>query len=106
MINYEKHSFNVEEVEKTRKFLKIKSAFGYPCTIAAGPFAKMKYSFESHGSSIVPKLVGSYEAPLESWIEEAIKNGYNRIIDIGCAEGYYAVGLAFREASPIIYASF
>src|SRR5262249_676672 len=32
------------------------------------------------------------------------KTDYHQIIDVGCAEGYYAVGLALRIPSAVIYA--
>ena len=43
----------------------------------------------------MPKLLGCYEQPLEPILQEIIENGtYTAIIHIGCAEGYYAVGMA------------
>jgi hypothetical protein len=51
-------------------------------------------SFISFGSSLFPKLGGTYEVELESVFMSFVKNEYKTIIDIGCAEGYYAVGLA------------
>jgi SAM-dependent methyltransferase len=48
------------------------------------------------GSVFCPKFVGSYEAPLTPFIEQAIGRNHAIVIDIGCAEGYYAVGLASR----------
>lgn len=65
--------------------------------VASGPFQGMTYpSFESCGSQIAPKLIGSYEYELHGIIEQCIAADYARIIDIGCAEGYYAVGFAIR----------
>lgn len=64
--------------------------------VAAGPFRGMKYIPGSFGSALAPKLVGSYETEIMPWLEEASSNKYSRIVDIGCAEGYYAVGMAIR----------
>ncbi|HEY5912468.1 MAG TPA: hypothetical protein VJA21_17840, partial [Verrucomicrobiae bacterium] len=50
----------------------------------------------SAGSVLNPKLIGCYEAELHPFIEAAIGRHHTTIIDIGCAEGYYAVGLLFR----------
>ena len=54
----------------------------------------MKYHAEMRGSVLVPKLVGSYEEELHHVVGQIARNGYRTIVDIGCAEGYYAVGLA------------
>ncbi|CAN5773714.1 hypothetical protein BH11VER1_BH11VER1_10790 [soil metagenome] len=62
-----------------------------------GPFEGMIYpSTTSVGSTLFPKLLGSYERELHSLIEALCTRSYNLIIDIGCAEGYYAVGMAYR----------
>lgn len=61
-----------------------------------GPFKGMKYSsFEAIGSALYPKLLGSYERELTDIINEIKDNEYSQILDIGCAEGYYAVGFAY-----------
>lgn len=43
-----------------------------------------------------PKLLGTYEKELCSVIEQAIARRPQLVVDIGAAEGYYAVGLATR----------
>src|SRR4030095_13185250 len=68
-----------------------------------GPFAGMRYLSETR-DPILPKLIGSYEAEIHPWIRAAIKHGYRRIIDVGCAEGYYAVGMALALPDAMIYA--
>lgn len=63
-----------------------------------GPFAGMKYpKMDAVGSSIFPKLLGSYEKELWEVFERLKQNVYTEIIDIGCAEGYYSVGFARLE---------
>ena len=69
--------------------------------IAAGPFAGMRYISNSCGSTLAPKIIGCYERELHHVIEDVIAGGYDRIIDLGCAEGYYAVGLAWRTGVPV-----
>lgn len=61
-----------------------------------GLFKGMKYANpKSFGSAFYPKLIGSYERELHSELQQMLsKNQYSEIIDVGCAEGYYAVGLA------------
>jgi len=71
-----------------------------------GPFKGLIYpSMKSVGSSLYPKLIGSYEKELWPIINEFKANQYMDIIDIGSAEGYYAVGLAriFKKAKIIAY---
>jgi precorrin-6B methylase 2 len=70
-----------------------------------GPFKGMIYpDAKSAGSAIYPKLIGSYESELNTYIELACKRQYSDIIDIGCAEGYYAIGLALRNPKSKITA--
>jgi hypothetical protein len=64
--------------------------------VASGPFAGMRYIEEATGSAICPKIVGTYERELAELVRSACDSNYAQIIDIGAAEGYYAVGLALR----------
>ncbi len=64
-------------------------------TILNGPFKGMKYpSLDITELTLAPKITGSYEGHLNPLINEISKVPFNNIIDIGCAEGYYAVGFA------------
>lgn len=69
-----------------------------------GPFKSMKYIENSSGSQLLPKILGSYEQPIQNWFYDAISKQYENIIDIGCAEGYYAVGMAFKSNNSKIFA--
>ena len=72
--------------------------------VKSGFFYGMKYcSFNSSGSSIFPKLLGSYEVELYSTFLKLQRHKYKYILDVGCAEGYYAVGLALRFPDAKIY---
>jgi len=76
----------------------------YGQKIQDGPFAGMLYLDESEGSALVPKLIGSYEAEVHSRIVELSHPDRDvRIVNIGCDEGYYAVGMALRIPSATIY---
>jgi SAM-dependent methyltransferase len=46
-----------------------------------------------------PPLLGCYEQELQPTLAEICQQPYSEIVDIGCAEGYYAVGLARRIPS-------
>jgi hypothetical protein len=62
-----------------------------------GPLKGMKYPQKaSAGSELYPKLLGSYEAELTNTINFILKQDYSTILDIGCAEGYYAVGIGMK----------
>jgi len=66
--------------------------------VRAGPFAGMQYVERAGGSALPPKLVGTYELELHGALDEARQRLQGRngqcVIDLGAAEGYYAVGLA------------
>lgn len=70
-----------------------------------GPFKGMRYPrLESFGSSLFPKLLGSYESELGPAIREILRTPYTAIVDIGCAEGYYAVGFGMHFRDAKLYA--
>jgi hypothetical protein len=65
--------------------------------VSSGPFRGMRYPrADAIGSALVPKLLGCYEQELHQLIEGICQTEYHTVIDIGCAEGYYAVGFALR----------
>lgn len=63
-------------------------------TIPSGPLAGLKYLTQGSEGEMPPKLCGSYESELNPIISIILQKPYERIINIGCAEGFYAVGLA------------
>ena len=64
--------------------------------VLKGPFQGMKYIQESVCSALPPKILGTYEMELHALIEAIVAGRPSCIIDIGAAEGFYAVGLAMR----------
>jgi hypothetical protein len=72
--------------------------------VRCGPFASMHYSVGAIGSAYLPKLLGSYERELTTIIEEVCSERPQLIIDVGAAEGYYAVGLARRNPQARVIA--
>jgi len=72
--------------------------------ILGGPFDGMTYVEEAVGSCLLPKLAGTYEQETASVLEEAIACGPTVIVDVGAAEGYYAVGLARGVPGATVYA--
>src|SRR5262245_21790854 len=72
--------------------------------IQAGPFKGMSFTASTSEGSVSPRLLGSYEAELHSLVEEIVTSGFESIVDIGCADGYYAVGFAYRMPRVEIFA--
>lgn len=72
--------------------------------VATGPFQGMRYPSIRTAARVLPKLVGSYEEELGGVIEECARSESPLVINVGCAEGYYAVGLALRLRSSRIVA--
>jgi hypothetical protein len=66
----------------------------YGPVIQNGPFAGMRYLERVEHGDLVPKLIGCYEAELHEVILRVARRPYRQVVNIGCAEGYYAVGLA------------
>jgi hypothetical protein len=62
--------------------------------VRQGPLAELEFLKQSAEGCHVAKLLGTYEQPLQPYVEDAINRGYSKILNIGCAEGYYAVGMA------------
>jgi len=52
----------------------------------------------------IPKLLGIYERELNQYVERACTLNFSIIVDIGAAEGYYAVGMALRNPKARIIA--
>jgi len=64
--------------------------------VLAGPFAGLKYVNIQKWSSVTPLLLGTYEQELFPIISSWDDHPPEFLVDVGCAEGYYAVGLAVR----------
>lgn len=54
--------------------------------------------------AIAPKLLGTYENELHPILMEITKSHYSSFVDVGCAEGYYAVGFALCHPTADIFA--
>lgn len=75
-------------------------------TVETGPFAGMKLLREASwgDGDLSPKLLGCYEAELHTIIRKFVANKASLIVNIGAAEGYYAVGLAMLLPTTQVYA--
>ena len=72
--------------------------------VMEGPLAGLDFLPQSAEGCHIAKLLGCYEQPLQPFIEQAILANYPTILNIGCAEGYYAVGMARRMPSAQVLA--
>lgn len=72
--------------------------------VLGGPFAGMRYVAASAEGALAPRLLGVYEQELVPDLEALIAEAPEAVIDIGCAEGYYAVGLARRLPDATVHA--
>jgi hypothetical protein len=64
----------------------------------------MDYVSEVAEGSLCARLFGNYEACLQPHILDFHARGLDCVVDIGCAEGYYAVGLARRFPDLTVHA--
>jgi hypothetical protein len=72
--------------------------------VMQGPLQGLDFLPQSAEGCHIAKLLGCYEQPLQPFIEQAIEAQYSTILNIGCAEGYYAVGMARRMPSTRVLA--
>ncbi|MCC6414401.1 MAG: hypothetical protein IT582_00615 [Opitutaceae bacterium] len=74
----------------------------------------MRYINRAHCSALAPKLAGSYEMEVHEYLRRLFAGPPDVFVDVGAAEGYYAVGALFAgwcarviafEADPAAYAA-
>jgi len=73
-------------------------------TVLQGPFEGMAYVANATEGALLPRLIGCYESGLHPHLLAFATEGLDCVIDIGCAEGYYAVGLARLLPDATVYA--
>jgi len=72
--------------------------------VMQGPLEGLDFIRQSAEGCHVAKLIGCYEQPLQEYIHQVLKADYDTVINIGCAEGYYAVGMARKMDGTHTYA--
>lgn len=95
-IRQQKHQQKIREV--------IKKVFDNNYTVRHGTFKGMKRTPNISHGAILAELLGSYEEPIQKWITKVINKRYKIILDIGCADGYYAIGFALKSPETQVYA--
>lgn len=78
-------------VVKLEKYVYAK--LGFPRAVLNGPLAGMAYLPISFGSALLPKITGTYEKELHPHLEKLKGECFDVLVDVGSAEGYYAIGL-------------
>jgi len=72
--------------------------------VMEGPLKGLDFLPQSAEGCHIAKLLGCYEQPLLPYIDAAIRENYPLILNIGCAEGYYTVGMARRMTATRLLA--
>ncbi len=80
----------------------LRNTFG--SKVLSGPFKGMQLTPAVMTKIFGPILTGHYEFELHGVMERVIAHPYKNILNIGCAFGYYAVGLALRMPQAHIHA--
>lgn len=70
-------------------------------TVLHGPFAGLEYGEDVTQAA---KLAGVYERELHGAVEELVAAAPGVVVNVGCGEGYYAVGLARRLPQSAVLA--
>ncbi len=73
-------------------------------TVKSGIFEGIFYDPPIFEGSLFPRLLGTYEANLQPHILGLGGRGYGVILNIGCAEGYYASGLGRMFPDAVVHA--
>jgi hypothetical protein len=95
---YYQHKIETFFKERTRLSKRLIAKYGN--RVLHGPFKNMTIIKEFDGGVSTSQVLGSYELELHPYIFALSKRMYSTIVDLGCANGYYSVGLAlvFPEA--------
>jgi hypothetical protein len=72
--------------------------------VLQGPMQGLEYVANASEGCLAARLIGCYEQPLLPFVEEAIHTEYANVVNIGCADGYYAVGMARRMPKTKMWA--
>lgn len=68
----------------------------YGGVVRSGPFCGMTSLQTMDDGCVIPKLLGCYEEEIHPFIEVVVERRPRRVLDVGCASGWYTTGLARR----------
>jgi hypothetical protein len=76
----------------------------HPLAVSSGPFTGMRYPQRAvgHASYLGAKLIGAYEYETYDAIAHALSRSV--FINVGAAEGYFAIGVAMRSPNTQVFA--
>jgi hypothetical protein len=77
---------------------------GAEVRVLSGPFIGMHYVNTATFGPIAPKWLGTYEWEIQDLVSQCCNYGYENIINVGSAEGYYSVGFAWRDPASRVFA--
>jgi hypothetical protein len=72
--------------------------------VQTGPFAGLRFVGEVTEGCSAPRLLGCYEHELHPYVERLLLERWDAVLNVGCADGYYAVGLATRLPAVPVFA--
>lgn len=100
----EEMDYNLLRVFIRKREKKIIETISPQQMVLHGPFKGLKYpAMDINEDALCVKMVGDYEAQLHPVMEQVCQTDYREVLDIGCAEGYYAVGFATRMHNTIVH---
>ena len=75
--------------------------------VQEGPFRGIRLVNEAMlaGGDLCAKLIGTYELELHALLSRISYRNYGAIIDIGCSDGFYAVGFAKLFPDAVVHAN-
>lgn len=77
---------------------------GCPRQVLSGPFQGMSWEPADAGGAWLSKIIGTYEMELHPALNFLATVSFDALADIGCADGYYVIGLARLFQFKKIYA--
>ena len=83
-----------EAAQRRRRRLELFRRAGRPAEVQSGPFRGMRYGLGDGLRNPLPYLLGTYELELRPAIDALRAHDPDVIVDVGAADGFYAVGLA------------
>jgi hypothetical protein len=72
--------------------------------VYAGPFKGMQFQARTSEGAGLPRLLGLYEFELQPFVTRFMAEPFECVIDVGCADGYYAIGLARGMPQTVVHA--
>jgi hypothetical protein len=73
--------------------------------VAGGPFKGMLMDYEAFPVLSAPKFIGCYEKEIIDFVREAIALSPPLVLNVGTAEGYYAIGFALMLPQARVFAA-